>query len=76
MKTIHDVDEPLDTTSARAPDIRGRHPFRIPFGSLSVSVDSNVNCVCHEFLISPLLHQQTLASTSYLCTLATLRLGS
>ena len=66
IRTNHDVDEFSDTTSARALDIQVRLPsqqlsayFRIPFGSSSVSVDSDVNCACNEFPTIPLLHQQT-----------------
>ena len=63
IRISHDVDEPSDTTSVRAPDMQGgllsqqfSSNFRVPFGSFSVSVDSDVNCACNEFLIIPLCH--------------------
>ena len=67
IRTDHDVDEPSDTISARAADVQRRFPsqqlsgnFRISFGSLSVSVDSDVNCACDDSLIIPLLQQHSL----------------
>ena len=66
IRITHDVDESSDTISARAPDIQGgllsqrlSSNIRVPFGSLSVSVGSDVNCAFNEFLTIPLRHNQT-----------------
>ena len=84
VRISHDFDEPSDTTSARAPDIQGgllsqqlSSNFRVLFGSLSVSVDSDVNYACNEFLIAPLRrHTRIPHFYSYLCQAAMLQLGS
>ena len=84
VRISHDVDEPSDTTSARAHYVQGgllsqqlSSNFRVPFGSLSVSVESDFNYACNDFLIVPLRrHTRIPHFYSYPCKAVMLRLGT